>query len=114
VGPRVVRAVAECEGVDAIIVLSCLGVPTSGLGERRKTVDGEYSGLSPWETDFMDLMAELMETTGKPIINVPDSPISGSVFDFGRRYKSIVLGTPQAAARALDRMEWYGAYRSAR
>ena len=114
VGPRVVRAVAECEGVDAIIVLSCLGVPTSGLGESRKTVDGEYSGLSPWETDFMDLMAELMETTGKPIINVPDSPISGSVFDFGRRYKSIVLGTPQAAARALDRMEWYGAYRSAR
>jgi len=113
VGPRVVRAVAECEGVDAIIVLSCLGVPTSGLGESRNTADGEYSGLSPWETSFMDLSAELMETTGKPIINVPDSPIRGSVFDFGRSYKSIVLGTPQAAARALDRMEWYGAYRLA-
>jgi acyl-CoA synthetase (NDP forming) len=113
VGPRVVKAVAECEGVDAIIVLSCLGVPTSGLGESRSTADGEYSGLSPWETEFMDLMAELMETTGKPIINVPDSPIRGSVFDFGRSYKSIVLGTPQAAARALDRMQWYGAYRLA-
>ena len=54
VGPRVVKAVAECEGVDAIIVLSCLGVPTSGLGESRSTADGEYSGLSPWETNFMD------------------------------------------------------------
>jgi hypothetical protein len=51
-----------------------------------------------------------MEQTGKPIINVPDSPIRGSVFDFGRKYKPLVLGTPQAAARALDRMEWYGAY----
>ena len=36
VGPRVLKAVAECEGVDAVIVLSCLGVPTSGLGESRE------------------------------------------------------------------------------
>ena len=35
----------------------------------------------------MALVAELMETTGKPIINVPDTPIRGSVFDFGRRYQ---------------------------
>ena len=61
----------------------------------------------------MTLVADLMEQTGKPIINVPDSPIRGSVFDYGRTYKPIVLGTPQAAARALDRMEWYGAYRFA-
>jgi hypothetical protein len=66
-----------------------------------------------WETNFMELAAELMEATGKPIINVPDLPMRQSLFDFGRRYRPIVLGTPQAAARALDRMEWYGAYRRA-
>lgn len=113
VGPTVVKAVAECEDVDAVIVLSCLGVPTSGLGEDREAVDGEFTGLSSWETDFMTVIADLMQQTGKPIINVPDSPIRGSVFDLGRTYKPIVLGTPQAAARALDRMEWYGAYRLA-
>jgi hypothetical protein len=61
----------------------------------------------------MELVADLMETTGKPIINVPDLPIQKSVFDVGRRYHPIVLTTPQAAVRALDRMEWYGAYRRA-
>jgi acyl-CoA synthetase (NDP forming) len=112
VGPKVVRAVAECEGVDAVIVLSCLGVPTTGASERAAgSLDGEFAGLSVWETGFMTLIADLMEQTGKPIINVPDSPIRGSVFDFGRKYQPIVLGTPEAAARALDRMEWYGAYR---
>ena len=114
VGPSVLKAVATCEGVDAVIVLSCLGVPTTGASERAAGgSDGEFTGLSVWETSFMTLVADLMEQTGKPIINVPDSPIRGSVFDYGRTYKPIVLGTPQAAARALDRMEWYGAYRFA-
>jgi acyl-CoA synthetase (NDP forming) len=114
VAPRVLRLVTECEAVDAVIVLSCLGVPNSGSDERGVSATGEYLGLSPWETALMELVADLMETTGKPIINVPDLPIQRSVFDFGRRYKPIVLATPQAAVRALDRMEWYGAYRRVR
>ena len=112
VGSTVVRAVAECDGVDAVIVLSTLGVPTTGASERAAgSEDGEFTGLSVWETNFMTVIADLMEQTGKPIINVPDSPIRGSIFDFGRTFKPIVLSTPQAAARALDRMEWYGSYR---
>ena len=113
VGPRVLTLVAECDAVDAIIVLSCLGVPNSGSDERDMSATGEFSGLSPWETAFMELVADLMEKTGKPIINVPDLPMQKSLFSFGRRYSPIVLATPQAAARALDRMEWYGAYRLA-
>ncbi len=114
VGPRVLRLVAECDAVDAVVVLSCLGVPNSGSDERAVGATGEFLELSPWEAAFLELAADLMETTGKPIINVPDLPIQKSVFDVGRRYKPIVLGTPQAAVRALDRMEWYGAYRRAR
>ena len=111
VGPRVLELVADCDTVDAIIVLSVLGVPSSGSEVRERSETGEYAGLSPWETAFVDLVAELMEKTGKPIINVPDTPIRGSLFDRGKRYSPIVLSSPQAAARALDRMEWYGAFR---
>jgi acetyltransferase len=113
VGPRVLRLVAGCEAVDAIVVLSCLRVPNSGSDDRAVGPDGEYLELSQWEHAFMDLVADLMETTGKPIINVPDLPIRKSVFDLGRRYSPIALSTPQAAIRAIDSMEWYGAYRRA-
>ncbi len=112
VAPRVLRLVAECETVDAVIVLSCLGVPNSGSEDRPVGADGEYLELSAWEKAFLELVADLMETTGKPIINVPDLPLRKSVYDLGRRYLPIVLATPQAAARALDRMEWYGSRRS--
>ena len=111
VGPRVLKLVAGCDAVDAIIVLSVLGVPSSGSDTRPRTDDGEYAGLSPWETNFIDLVADLMESTGKPIINVPDTPIRGSMFDRGRRYQPIVLTSPRSAALALDRMEWYAAHR---
>ncbi len=114
VGPLVLKAVAECDAVDAVIVLSFLGVPTTATDDRAMTSDGEFAGLTPWENSFLSLVAELMESTGKPILNVPDSPIRGSVFDYGRRYSPIVLTSPQAAARALDRMEWYSVHRRSR
>ena len=113
VGPRVLKLVAECDAWTRSSCSPCSACPPAAAASARGSADGEFAGLSPWETDFMTLVAELMETTGKPIINVPDTPIRGSLFDFGRRYSPIVLGTPQAAARALDRMEWYGAYRRA-
>ena len=59
----------------------------------------------------MRLIADLMEKTGKPIINVPDMPIHGSVFDYGKRYRPIVLSSARSAALALDRMEWYASYK---
>lgn len=113
VAPRVVRLVAECDSVDALVVLSCLGVPNSGSEERPVGADGEFLELSAWERAFLELVAELMEKTGKPILNVPDLPLRKSVYDLGRRYHPLVLATPQAAVRALDRMEWYGSHRGA-
>jgi acyl-CoA synthetase (NDP forming) len=114
VGPKVLKLVAESEAVDALVVLSVLGVPNTGDEVRPTCGDGEYAGFSPWEMAFVKQVSELMEATGKPIINVPDIPIRGSLFDCGGRYAPIVLASPQAAARALDKMEWYGAFRRER
>jgi acyl-CoA synthetase (NDP forming) len=110
VGPRVVELVAACDAVDAIVVLSVLGVPNTGAGVRAEGAEGEFAGLSPWETRFMQLVSDLMDKTGKPIINVPDTPIRGSLFDFGGRYAPVVLSSPATAGRVLDRMAWYAEY----
>jgi acyl-CoA synthetase (NDP forming) len=111
VGSKVLRAVAKCEDVDAIVVLSVLGVPNAGDDKRPMSADGSYAGFSPWETAFMEQVAELIVTTGKPIINVPDTPMRDSMLDTGGRYSPIVLSSPLAAAQVLDRMAWYAAYR---
>ena len=107
----ILTGVAECDAVDAIIMMSVLGIPTSAGGDREVSAHGEFVGLSLWEDSLMALIADLMQKTGKPIINVPDLPIRGSVFDYGRRYRPIVLTSARAAALALDRMEWYASYR---
>jgi hypothetical protein len=85
--PDLIKAVAECEAVDALIVLS----------------DAETSVLSR--------VAELMESTGKPIIPVPDFPSQGSVFDLGKKYGPVVVSSVGVAALALDRMEWFASHR---
>lgn len=108
--PVILKGVAECDAVDAVILMSVLGIPTADV-EREVSAHGEFVGLSAWEDGLMALVAELMETTGKPIINVPDFPIRGSVFDYGRRYHPITLSSARNAALALDRMEWYASYR---
>jgi acyl-CoA synthetase (NDP forming) len=111
VGPTVLRAVAKCDEVDAIVVLSVIGVPNAGDDTRALGGDGSYIGFSHWETGFMQCVADLIDATGKPIINVPDVAMSTSTFDTGGRYSPIVLGSPRAAAQVLDRMAWYAEYR---
>ena len=52
-----------------------------------------------------------MESTGKPIVNVPDHPVLGSILEYGDTYAPVILSSPNAAARALDRMAWYADHR---
>jgi acyl-CoA synthetase (NDP forming) len=114
VAAQVIKAVMECHAVDAVMALSILGVPASAAGERELTADGEFADLTDWEHSVLVVSAELMESTGKPIIHVPDSSIRGSVFDYGKKYRPIVLPSYRAAAQALDRMEWYAAHKRGR
>ena len=112
VGPRVVAAVARCPEVDAVIVLSVLGVPNTGDEVRAQSSSGDYDDFSPWEQGFLDGLAALMEETGKPIINVPDLPIRRAVYDAGRPYSPIAVPTPRAAAFVIDRMVRYADWRA--
>jgi acyl-CoA synthetase (NDP forming) len=107
VGPRVVDAVARCPEVDAVIVLSVLGVPNTGDEVRPQYPGGDYDDFSSWEQEFLEGIAALIEETGKPIINVPDLPIRRAVFSGDHRYAPIVLPTPRAAAFVIDRMARY-------
>jgi hypothetical protein len=111
VARRVLTAVAGSDAVDAVIMLSVLGVSNTGDHERPESAGGEYDGFSLWETDFLGCAAQLMAATGKPIINVPDLPIRQAVPAGDGRYAPIVLPSPRAAALALDRLAWYGEYR---
>jgi acyl-CoA synthetase (NDP forming) len=111
VARRVLTAVAGSDAVDAVIMLSVLGVSNTGDHERPESPGGEYDGFSAWETDLLGCAAALMETTGKPIINVPDLPIRQAVLAGDGRYAPVVLPSPRAAALALDRLAWYGEHR---
>jgi acyl-CoA synthetase (NDP forming) len=112
VGPRVVEAVARNPEIDAVIVLSVLGVPNTGDEVRSQSSTGDYDDFSPWEQRFLDGMAALMEETGKPIINVPDLPIRRAVYAGDHPYAPVVVPTPRAAAFVIDRMVRYGDWRA--
>ena len=111
VARQVITAVAKCDAVDAVIMLSVLGVPNTGDDQRRQSASGEYDGFSAWESRFLSCVSELMEVTGKPIINVSDTPIRQALFACDGRYAPLVLPSPRDAALVLDRMAWYGDYR---
>jgi len=111
VGPRVVAAVAESPSVDAVVVLSVLGVPNTGDEIRARSGTGDFDDFSPWELRYLHGIAALMRETGKPIINVPDLPIRQARLVGDHVYAPVVVSSPRAAALVLDRMACYGAWR---
>ena len=112
VGPRVVAAVTRCPDVDAVVVLSVLGVPNTGDEKRAQTATGDYDDFSPWEQRYLDGVAALMAETGKPIINVPDLPIRRALYAGDHPFAPVVVPTPRAAALVIERMARYGAWRT--
>jgi hypothetical protein len=54
-----------------------------------------------------------MESTGKPIVNVPLRPLEVATFPGGARHDPVILYSPVAAVRALAAMAWYAEYLSA-
>jgi acyl-CoA synthetase (NDP forming) len=111
VARNVLGPVARCEAFDAVVMLSALGVPNTGAQDRAIAGSGEYEGFSPWEEELLTFSAELVESTGKPIIHVPDLPMRPALFACRGRYSPVVLPSPRAVAHVLERMAWYGDFR---
>jgi acyl-CoA synthetase (NDP forming) len=113
VAHRVLAAVAKSPAVDAVVVLSVLGVPNTGDEVRAQSGSGDYDDFSPWEREYLDVVADLMHETGKPIVNVPDLPVRRALHPGQHLYTPVVVSTPRNAALAIERMASYGAWRAA-
>ena len=112
-GLRILELLARCDSIDAILALTFLGVPALRGATADSRMHGQYQGFGEWEERYLEHCVDLMEETGKPIVNVPDHPVLGSVLEYGDTYAPIILSSPQAAARALGKLAWYAEYRRA-
>lgn len=103
---RTLTVLVESELVDAVAVLGILNSPSTGA------VTDEFAcgRFNAEETTFLTRVTELMESTGKPIINVPLRPLEIATFHGSARYDAVILYSPVAAIRALAAMAWYGEY----
>ncbi len=103
---RALTVLVESEQVDAVAVLGILNSPSTGA------IADEFAcgRFNAEETTFLTRVTELMESTGKPIINVPLRPIEIATFHGSARYDAVILYSPVAAIRALAAMAWYGEY----
>jgi hypothetical protein len=119
VGPdlaaRTLTMLTESDAVDAVVVLGILRSPSTGWTSDDAVAAGVPGGpgrddFNAAEVAFLDRVAQLMESTGKPIINVPLRPVEAATFPGGLRHDPVILYSPVAAVRALAAMAWYGEY----
>ncbi|HSK47148.1 MAG TPA: acetate--CoA ligase family protein, partial [Coriobacteriia bacterium] len=106
---------AESDVVDAVVVLGILRSPSTGWTSDDAVSAGVAGGpgrgsFNPAEVAFLERVTELMESTGKPIINVPLRPLEAATFPGGAAHDPVILYSPVAAVRALAAMAWYGEY----
>jgi len=109
------RVLVESETVDAVAVLGILNSPSTGAIVDESLLPDVHGAagsgrLNPAETAFLTHVTELMEYTGKPIINVPLRPLDVATFHGAGRYDAVILYSPVAAIRALAALAWYGEY----
>jgi hypothetical protein len=108
-------ALAQSDAVDAVVVLGILRSPSTGWTSDDGVAAGVPGGpgrgsFNPAETAFLECVTELIERTGKPIINVPLRPLEAATFPGGARHDPVILYSPVAAVRALAAMAWYREY----
>jgi acyl-CoA synthetase (NDP forming) len=120
VGPdlaeRTLTLLAESEAVDAVVVLGVLRSPSTGWTSDDAALAVGAPGapardrFNPAETAFLERVTALMESTGKPIVNVPLRTLEVATFPGGARHDPVILYSPVAAVRALAAMAWYAEF----
>lgn len=112
---RTLTALVESEAVDAVAVLGILNSPSTGaITDEAPLVDGPggpcRGRFNAEEVSFLTRVTELMERTGKPIINVPLRPLETATFHGAGRHDAVIVYSPVAATRALSALAWYREY----
>jgi acyl-CoA synthetase (NDP forming) len=113
---RTLTLLAESEAVDAVVVLGVLHSPSTGwLAYDAAPAAGAPGApgrdhFNRAEIAFLERVTALMESTGKPIINVPLRTLEVATFPSGARHDPVILYSPVAAVRALAAMAWYAEY----
>ena len=112
---RALTVLVESEAVDAVAVLGILNSPSTGaIADEALLVDGPggpcRGRFNAEETSFLTRVTELMERTGKPIINVPLRPLETATFHGSGRYDAVIVYSPVAAIRAFSALAWYREY----
>jgi acyl-CoA synthetase (NDP forming) len=113
---RTLTLLAESEAVDAVVVLGVLHSPSTGWTSGDAAPAGDELDVArracfnPAEIAFLERVTALMESTGKPIVNVPLRTVQVATFPGGARHDPVILYSPVAAIRALAAMAWYAEY----
>lgn len=112
---RTLTVLVESEAVDAVAVLGILNSPSTGaITDEAPLVDGPggpcRGRFNAEEVSFLTRVTELMERTGKPIINVPLRPLETATFHGAGRHDAVIVYSPVAAIRALSALAWYREY----
>lgn len=110
---RTLTVLAQSQAVDAVVVLGILRSPSTGWTSEptpAEVIGSNHDVFSPAEAAFLTRVSELMESTGKPIINVPLRPLETATFTTSARCSPVILYSPVAAVRALAAMAWYREY----
>lgn len=112
---RALTVLVESEAVDAVAVLGILNSPSTGaIADEAPVVDGPggpcRGRFNAEEVSFLTRVTELMERTGKPIINVPLRPLETATFHGAGRHDAVIVYSPVAAIRALSALAWYREY----
>ena len=99
---RTLTLICESGAVDAVVVLGVLRSPSTGWTSDDAAPAADGSGtpgrdrFNPAEIAFLERVTELMERTGKPIVNVPLRPARGRDLPGRRATRS---GHPLLAGR---------------
>ena len=122
-----VEELLKCEGIDAVISLGVVGrlelvrLLIQSTREVDDTKPMEFlaqmeTTVRQYEERYVERIAELMETYGKPVIGVSLARTeSGTVRPVpGRSYDGVFYQTPETAVNVLARMYRYASFQNAR
>jgi len=121
---NVLEELMKWDGCDAIINLGIVGkramaehlfisMTTSDPNYSQEFIEGARSVVAAFETEYIALVAKLMDKYQKPVygVSIVTDENDKAIYDIdGCHYKSVFFPTPERAVKSLARMSEYKKY----